>query len=155
MSVDNKYPMALYIQNGLVGFLSLVCSILSLIIFGFACSAVCCRGSAELPRMKQSGPLYQPLPVPVFMNAPTQTTPMQGVPAVQQNAVSAQPIYLVQGHRVVGMLPPNTYQATAHVPPMAFRTEPQGPLPDIADKDTPASTAWVWGKSLLSILPCV
>lgn len=116
---DNGYPISLIIQNGVVVLISLVCVILSLIKFGFACRAVCCNGNSGLPAMKRSGPLYQPLPLPTYSQPPmAQPMPQhQGnAPVLQQHV--AQPIYLVQGHQVIGMLPPTMQQPVVQPAPV-------------------------------------
>lgn len=138
---DNVYPISLIIQNGAVVLLSLVCIILSLIKFGFACRAVCCNGNGGLPAMKRSGPLYQPLPLPTYRQSPmvqpmAQPMPHQGnAPMLQQNV--AQPIYLVQGHQVIGMLPPTMQQPAPVVQPAPVAT------PVVAPNVAPTVTEYV------------
>lgn len=128
----NNFPIVLHVMNGTVILSCLVVFILSWIKFGYACRAVCCNGRARCPTMGQSVQ-YQPLTNQPMMYAapPSQFNGMgqQGdVPPFQQpafNQANLQPIYLVQGNQVIGVLPQNLQQAGVPLAPGFSQPPPQ------------------------------
>ncbi|XP_077974561.1 uncharacterized protein LOC120329396 [Styela clava] len=107
-----SYPWTLRILDGCITLLSFIVFIISWVKFGFACHAVCCNGKEAYPKIKQYvNKGYQPLqsqPVMYANSSGPSSTPAVGMqfstPPVPQ---PMEPIYLVQGRQVIGVLPQN------------------------------------------------
>nr|XP_039262811.1 uncharacterized protein LOC120338890 [Styela clava] len=116
----NSYPTVLYILNACTGLFCFVSVIVSWITFGFGCRAVCCDGRKKCPSFGQNVQ-YQPLSNPIMMSSTSQLggNDLQGdVPPLPEfPQTNMQPIYLVQGNQVIGILPQNPSQMTMGLAP--------------------------------------
>lgn len=116
-----SYPLSLRILDGCITLISVAVFIMSWVEFGFACHGVCCNGKHAYPTVKHGFKGYQPVQSQPVMYA--NTDPSSAIPSASGMhfsspvpAPAVEPIYLVQGRQIIGVLPQNVGQNQVQVP---------------------------------------